>query len=198
MTTTDVVGSAGSALPARERIVTTAYRLFTHKGIHAVGIDEVIECAGVAKATLYRHFPTKDDLVLAVLARREEVWSLGLIEGQSRQRGNTAEEQLLAIFDVLHQSYRRRDPYDWCTFIHVLLHFGAAHRVGQAAIARMDNVNAMVTRRADAAGLVDADNFARSFVILMEGATVATLQGDTEAAHHAQAMARALIEAHRP
>jgi AcrR family transcriptional regulator len=185
-------------VPARERIVGTAYELFTRRGIHAVGIDEVIERAGVAKATLYHHFPTKDDLVLAVLARREELWSLGLIETQSRRRGDTAEEQLLAIFDVLHRSYRQRNPYDWCTFIHVLLHFGAAHRVGQAAIGHMDNINAMVVRRADAAGLLDIDNFARSFVILMEGATIATIQGDPEAAHRAQDMARTLIERHRP
>jgi AcrR family transcriptional regulator len=178
--------------------VSTAYELFTRRGIHAVGIDEVIQRAGVAKATLYRHFPTKDDLVLAVLARREEVWSLGLIEAQSRRRGNTAEERLLAIFDVLHQSYRRHDPYEACTFIHVLLHFGTADRVGQAAIARMDNVNAMVRRRAHTAGLLNIDNFARSFVILMEGATIATIQGDPEAAHRAQDMARSLIERHRP
>jgi AcrR family transcriptional regulator len=184
-------------VPARERIVTTAYELFTRRGIHAVGIDEVIERAGVAKATLYRHFPTKDDLVLAVLTRREELWSLGLIEAQSRRRGNTAEEQLLAIFDVLHQWYRQRDPFEGCTFIHVLLHLGAAHRLGQAAISHIENICAMVRRRADAAGLLDVDNFARSFVLLMEGATISAIEGDPEAAHRAQDMARTLIERHR-
>ena len=55
------------AVPARERILTAAYELFSHRGIRAVGTDQVIERAGVAKATLYRHFATKNDLVLAVL-----------------------------------------------------------------------------------------------------------------------------------
>src|SRR5258708_6380638 len=93
MTTHDVTTPAKSA---RERLLTAAYELFSRRGIRAVGTDEVIERAGVARATLYRHFATKDDLVLAVLQRREEVWTHGLIEDQSRQRGETPDEQLLA------------------------------------------------------------------------------------------------------
>src|SRR6266581_4134898 len=60
---------------ARERILRTAYDLFARRGTRGVGIDEVIGRAGVAKATFYRHFPSKDDLVLAFLQRREEVWA---------------------------------------------------------------------------------------------------------------------------
>src|SRR6516164_4251762 len=90
------------AVPARERILNAAYELFSRRGIRAVGTDEVIERASVARATLYRHFATKNDLVLAVLERREQVWTHGLIEEQSRARGTTPEEQLLAIFDVMH------------------------------------------------------------------------------------------------
>jgi AcrR family transcriptional regulator len=59
---------------ARQRILDTAYDLFSHRGIRAVGTDELIERAGVAKATFYRHFPSKDDLVLAFLDQRERVW----------------------------------------------------------------------------------------------------------------------------
>ena len=58
----------------RERILVAAYDLFSRRGIRDVGIDEVVEKADVAKATLYRHFPSKDALVLAFLARREEPW----------------------------------------------------------------------------------------------------------------------------
>ena len=88
MTTDDVTTPPPSA---RERLLTAAYELFSRRGIRAVGTDEVIERAGVARATLYRHFATKDDLVLAVLQRREEVWTHGLIEEQSRARGTTPE-----------------------------------------------------------------------------------------------------------
>jgi AcrR family transcriptional regulator len=73
-------------MPARERILTTAYRLFTRRGIRAVGTDEVIAQSGVAKATLYRHFASKNDLVLAVLRRREELWTLGEVELLVHQR----------------------------------------------------------------------------------------------------------------
>jgi AcrR family transcriptional regulator len=63
-----------SAEPAaRERILESAYELFSHRGVRAVGIEEVIERAAVAKATLYRHFPSKDELVLEFLRKREEV-----------------------------------------------------------------------------------------------------------------------------
>src|SRR5271165_684999 len=96
---------------ARERILCAAYELFGRRGIRAVGTDEVIHRAGVAKATLYRHFATKNDLVLAVLERREELWTHGLIEAQSELRGNTPEEQLLAIFDVMHDWFQARDGY---------------------------------------------------------------------------------------
>ena len=67
---------------ARERILSTAYELFKRRGIRAVGTDEVIARACVAKATLYRHFATKNDLVLAVLERREQLWTHGLIEAR--------------------------------------------------------------------------------------------------------------------
>ncbi len=183
---------------ARERILRTAYELFSHRGIRAVGTDEVIHRAGVAKATLYRHFPTKNDLVLAVLVRREELWTHGLIEAQSEARGNTPEERLLAIFDVLHDWFQHRDGYEGCSFINVLFELGADHPAGQASIAHIDHVRDIVRHRAKEAGLVDIEDFASSWHILMKGAIVLAAVGDLDAAQHAQKMARILIEQHRP
>src|ERR1700754_4423662 len=108
------------AVAARERIVSTAYALFTRRGVRAVGVDEIINQSQVAKATMYRHFPTKNDLVLAVLERREQVWTFDLIEQQSRLRGNTPEEQLLAIFALFHDWFRKREDFDGFSFINVL------------------------------------------------------------------------------
>src|SRR5689334_17367504 len=85
---------------ARERILETAYDLFSRRGIHDVGIDELVERAGVAKATLYKHFSSKDELVLGFLEQREQVWTYGWVETEARRRGATPEEQLLAIFDL--------------------------------------------------------------------------------------------------
>jgi AcrR family transcriptional regulator len=195
MATSDIAPAAPSA---RERILTAAYELFSRRGIHAVGIDEVIDRATVAKATLYRHFATKNDLVLAVLQRREEIWTHGLIEAQSEQRGTTPEEQLLAIFDVLHDWFQLRDGYEGCSFINVLLELGADHPAGQASIAHIDHVRDIVRRRALAAGLTDVEDFASSWHILMKGAIVLAAVGDLNAAQRAQKMALTLIEQHRP
>ena len=183
---------------ARERILCAAYELFGRRGIRAVGTDEVIACAGVAKATLYRHFATKNDLVLAVLERREQLWTHGLIEAQSGLLGNTPEEQLLAIFDVMHDWFQSRDGYEGCSFINVLLELGADHPAGRASVAHIDNVRDIVRQRALAAGLTDVEDFASSWHILMKGAIILAAVGDLEAARRAQKMARSLIEQHKP
>ncbi|MEM6108115.1 TetR/AcrR family transcriptional regulator [Mycobacterium sp. 050272] len=195
MENSDIVPTAPSA---RERILHAAYELFSRRGIRAVGTDEVIDRAGVAKATLYRHFATKNDLVLAVLERREEIWTHGLIEAQSEQRGTTPEDQLLAIFDVMHEWFHLRDGFEGCSFINVLLELGADHPAGQACIAHIDHVRDIVRRRALAAGLTDVEDFASSWHILMKGAIVLAAVGDLEAARRAQKMAVVLIEQHRP
>ena len=84
---------------ARERIVSTAYALFTRRGVRAVGIDEIISQSGVAKATMYRHFPTKNDLVLAVLQRREQLWTVDLLDQHIDERA--AVEVLLLLEPVV-------------------------------------------------------------------------------------------------
>jgi AcrR family transcriptional regulator len=195
MTTSD---SGRPASSARERVLTAAYELFSQRGIHAVGTEEVIARAGVAKATLYRHFATKNDLVLAVLERREKIWTHGLIEEQSRQRGSTPEEQLLAIFDVMHDWFQKRDGFEGCSFINVLLELGPDHPAGQASIAHIEHVRDIVRRRAVAAGLVDVEDFAPSLHLLMKGAIILAAVGDLDAALRARKMALTLIEEHQP
>jgi AcrR family transcriptional regulator len=195
MTSNDVTPVVSSA---RERILTAAYELFSRRGIRAVGTDEVIERAGVARATLYRHFATKDELVLAVLQRREEVWTHGLIEEQSRQRATTPEGQLLAIFDVMHEWFQARDGFEGCSFINVLLELGADHPAGRACIEHIDHVRDIVRRRAVAAGLTDVEDFASSWHILMKGAIILADVGDLDAALRARRMALSLIDEHRP
>ena len=195
MSSLDVATPTASA---RERILSAAYELFSRRGIRAVGTDEVILRAGVAKATLYRHFATKNDLVLAVLERREQLWTHGVIEAQSQLRGETPEEQLLAIFDVMHDWFQNRDGFEGCSFINVLLELGPEHPAGRASIAHIDNVRDIVRRRAAAAGLSDIEDFASSWHILMKGAIILAAVGDLDAARRAQKMAGVLIEQHRP
>src|SRR5579859_7956044 len=108
---------------ARERIMDAAYELFSRRGIRAVGLSEVIDRAGVATATLYRHFRSKDDLVLAFLQLREQRWTKDFMEAGAINGGDGAEQQLLAIFDVLDEWFRRED-FEACSFINVLLEMG--------------------------------------------------------------------------
>ena len=182
--------------PARDRILDTSYELFSRRGVRAVGVDEVIERAGVAKATLYRHFPSKDDLVVAFLERREERWTIGWVETEARRRGSSPEEQLLAIFDAFDEWFRRED-FEACSFINVLLELGPQHAAGSASIQHLENIRSIVRRLAEEASLRDPDSFARSWHILMKGSIIAAAEGDVDAAQRAQRMARSLIDDHR-
>ena len=181
---------------ARERILDTAYELFSRRAVRDVGIDEVIERASVAKATLYRHFPSKDDLVIAFLERREERWTLAWVEAEARRRGNTPEEQLLAIFELFDEWFHR-DDFEACSFVNVLLEMGPAHPVGQASVRHLASIRSVVGRLAEEAALRDPDSFARSWHILMKGSIISAAEGDAQAAQRARSMARLLIEQHR-
>jgi len=181
---------------ARERILDAAYELFSHRGIRAVGVNEVIEHAGVATATLYRHFPSKDKLVLAFLDLREQRWTKDLIEAGAMRRGSNPEERLLAIFDVLDEWFHR-DDFEAGSFIKVLLELGAEHPAGDASVRHLEQLRVSVRRLAEEAGLRDTDSFARSLHILIQGSIVVAAEGDTQAARRGKSMARQLIEQHR-
>jgi AcrR family transcriptional regulator len=188
--------AAAAPLPARQRILDSAYELFARRGIRSVPMEEIIGHAGVARATVYRHFRSKDELALAFLARREQVWTLGLVELEARRRAFTPEERLLAIFDVFDDWFHR-DDFEACSFINVLLEMGADHAAGKACIDYLENIRAVVRRLADEASLRDTDEFARSWHILMKGSIIAAAEGDLDAAQRAKSMARRLIEEYR-
>ena len=191
------VTRADSGQSARERILDTAYELFSHRGIHDVGVDELVERAGVAKATLYRHFPSKDELVLAFLEQREQTWTYGWVEGEARRRAATPEEQLLAIFD-LFDDWFHGDAFEGCSFVNTLLEFrDLDHPVGRASADYLENIRSVVRKLALEAGLRDPDDFALSWHILMKGSIVQAAEGDRDAAKRARALGALLIEQHR-
>ena len=181
---------------ARERILDAAYELFSRRGIQAVGVNEVIERAGVATATLYRHFPSKEKLVLAFLDLREQRWTKDLIEAGAMRRGSNPEERLLAIFDVLDEWFHR-DDFEAGSFIKVLLELGPEHPAGGASVRHLEQLRAIARHLAEEAGLRDTDSFARSWHILIQGSIVVAAEGDVEAARRGKSMARLLIEQYR-
>jgi AcrR family transcriptional regulator len=181
----------------RERLVATAYDLFTRRGISDVGVDEVVEKADVAKTTLYRHFASKEDLVLAFLAERERLWTAEAIDRQPRERAEDPEGQLLAIFDVLAEWFSRRTDYEACSFIKVLFEVGGEGRIGQACREHLDTIREILRARAELAGLRDPVGFAWSMNILIKGSIMSTAEGDLSAAERGKTMAIWLIEHHR-
>jgi AcrR family transcriptional regulator len=180
----------------RERLLDTAYELFSTRGVRDVGIDEVIARAGVAKATLYHHFDSKDDLVVAFLQERERRWTFDWVAAESRRRGATPEKQLLAIFDLFDEWFHRGD-FEGCSFINVLLEMSAEHPAARASVRHLENIRGVVAELAGEAGLRDPAGFARSWHILMKGSIVQAAEGDVDAARRAQALARLLIAEHR-
>lgn len=192
-----IVGRMGSGVSsARERILDSAYELFSKHGVRAVGVDDVIMRAGVAKATLYRHFPSKDALVLAFLERREEVWTRGWIEAEARRRAATARDRMLAIFDLFDEWFRR-DDFEGCSFVNVLLESpNRDSLVAKACKAHLRRIREGVRGLAVDAELRDVDNFAHAFHLLMQGAVAHAEEGDADAARRARSMAHDLIDKH--
>ncbi len=195
----DVSGArtrVGEPASARDRILEAAYKLFSSRGIRAVGTEEVLATAGVSKSTLYRHFRSKDDLVLAFLQQREHRWTREFVEAEARRRGSTPREQLLAIFDVFDEWFHR-DDFEGCSFINVLLETGDLETpVGKASAAHLEYIRTVVAKLAEEAGVSDAESFAHSWHILMKGSIVAAGEGDSRAASRAKAMGESLLDLH--
>jgi AcrR family transcriptional regulator len=179
---------------ARERILETAYDLFSRHGIRAVGVDRIIASSGVAKMSLYRHFSSKDDLVLAFLERREERWTKDWLRAEATSRGETGAERLLAIFDVFDEWFQQPD-FEGCSFINVLLEFDDPdHPIRRASTEHLATIRGYVREFAEQAGVDDPDDLARQWHILMKGSIVSAGWGDTLAARRARRMGELLLE----
>ena len=178
----------------RERLVTAAYELFARNGVQAVGVDAIIERSGVARQTLYRHFGSKQELVLAFLERREEVWTYGWLAAEVKRRERDPRRRLLAIFDVFDEWFRTPD-FEGCSFINVMLeHPEADHPVHRAAADYLARIRSFLGELAADAGIADPASFAREWHILMKGSIVAAGEGDVDAALRAQRIGRILLD----
>src|SRR3954470_19447856 len=104
----------------RERILDTAYELFSKHGTRAVGVDRIIDEAGTAKMTLYRNFASKDELIVAFLEEREARWTHGWLRAEVERRESAPAARLLAIFDVFGEWFAL-DDFEGCSFINVML-----------------------------------------------------------------------------
>jgi AcrR family transcriptional regulator len=179
----------------RERIGRAAYELFSREGTATVGVDAVIAKAGAAKMTLYRNFPSKTELILDFLQRRERLWTEEWLQAESQRRGGTPAQQLLAIFEVFGEWFARPD-FEGCAFLTTMIETtGKEDSVYRAAVQHLANIRHYLKGLAAAAGIDDPDSFARQWHILMKGSIMAAHEGDTAAARRARELGVLLMRA---
>jgi AcrR family transcriptional regulator len=178
----------------RQRILDTAFRLFYAKGIRAVGVDLIIAESGVAKATFYKHFPAKDDLVVAYLDKVDAIWT-GELASAAEAAGSAPAEQLVGMFDAL-ASACHREGYRGCAFINAAAESQPGTAVHNRTVAHKAAVRAWVRDLAEAAEAPDPDSLARALTLLLDGGLASgSLDAGPDAPEAAKGSARALVAA---
>ncbi|HEU5354679.1 MAG TPA: TetR/AcrR family transcriptional regulator [Actinocrinis sp.] len=188
-----MAAKSAEQLSARERLLAAANQLFYEEGVNTVGIDRVIERAGVAKATLYSAFGSKDELIRAYLeqrynARRERTM-------RALEQYETPRERLMAVFDTLAESLAQPN-YHGCAFVNA----SAEARPGSPIEVAVDGyrgwLRGLLTDLAREAGAADPQRLAWQLHLLYDGASVsARMDHDPDAAFPARQAAEALISA---
>lgn len=171
---TELLGLPDPPANGRERLIAVAVDLFYHDGFTAVGIDRVIATAGVTKTTFYKHFESKDDLMVAAVQRRDE-WETQAVRRIVHEiAGDDPAAQLLAMLDVLDMWFNAPD-FKGCMFLNTAIEFPNPHDpVHQAAAAHKVKMRSSLRDLALAAGAEpdSAEIFADCYCALLEGALV--------------------------
>ncbi len=151
-----------------DALLDVATHLFYERGINAVGVDTIVATSGVSKATLYRHFPTKGDLVAAVLRRSDEVWRRNLAEAVEK-RARTPRQQLLAIFDWLGEWFST-DGFRGCAFLNAAAELTPDHPAHLLPLEHKRAVGRYVLELAREAEVRDPQELADELLLLIDGA----------------------------
>lgn len=184
-----------------ELLVSVAFDLFYRHGVHAVGINRLLEESGVAKKTLYNHFASKEDLVAATVNYRHRQF-YSWIEARLR-RAPDAERAIYAFFDALDDWFNEREPqlgpFHGSYFTNVSAEYGdAEHPIHRLCAKHKEAMGRLITRQVSR--LVSDEQavtlLANAVVFLKEGAVVqAHVSGDLNAAKKAKAIAEELLKA---
>ncbi|MAU51640.1 MAG: TetR family transcriptional regulator [Roseovarius sp.] len=183
----------------RDDLVETALKLFYSGGFNATGIDRILAESGVAKMTLYKHFRSKDELILAVLHRRDEQFRNWLM-AEMEKAAPGPRGRLLAMFDALEAWFEGRAfkgmGFRGCAFINAAGEFGDhTHPAHRAAAEHKRRIVDYLERLCAEAGAADPARLAEELALLKEGAiATAHVRGMPEAARLARDMARRMID----
>jgi AcrR family transcriptional regulator len=188
------VREASTARPsARERLLAAADELFYNEGVHTVGIDRVIEHAGVAKASLYNTFGSKDELVRAYLESRRVNVTQRIMRAVGRY--DTPRERLLAVFEGQGDLFAQ-PGYRGCAFARASAESHPGDLAEQAAQGYRTWVRGLLTELAAQAGVSEPDVLARQLHLLYEGSgQSARMDHSPDAAVAARAAAAVLLDA---
>ena len=177
----------------RERILETASELFYRNGIQAVGVDAIIGVAEVARMSFYRHFKSKEGLVLAFLERRDEQFRAWL-DAEVRRLAPDPADRPLAVFDALALRLGPED-YRGCAFLNTLAEIADRRDVVHlAAAAHKAKIQVYLARLLDDAGL--DSKYAADLLMLMDGAVVSAVrEASSDPAFRAKRLAALLLNA---
>ncbi len=177
----------------RDCLIDTALELFNRDGYHATGIDRILAECGIAKMTLYKHFKSKDELILATLTQRDARW-LDWFRHAIERRAETPRGRLLAVFDALEEWFARPD-FNGCMFIKAAAEYSDYEDpIHAAAVEHHRMILAELRDLATTAGAKRPGKLARDVLLLMLGAIVATqVNGPVGAGKEARKAAEILI-----
>ncbi|ADP81606.1 TetR/AcrR family transcriptional regulator [Pseudofrankia inefficax] len=186
------------ATRARQRLLETSEELFYAHGVQATGLDRILAESGVGRASFYRHFATKEDLVVEVLRGRDDRWREWLSEAVEARLGELpdlpARQRPLAVFDALADRFARQD-FRGCAFINTMVE--AADPASAAHLVAADHkrkVVEYVDRLLQDAGYLGHAALADQFILLMDGAIVTSVrEGCADAARRARGIAAVLL-----
>jgi AcrR family transcriptional regulator len=191
------------SISRRDQLVDTATRLFSKYGFRATGIDTVLAESGVAKKTLYNHFRSKDELIIATLQKRDADFMQFAREGIARlvpgQSGDPRMLRLLAFFDALAE-WAQSDSFNGCTFINASAEYPRREDPIHVACANHKRlVTQFIEELIAEMQLPDSHKVARQIALLIDGAIVAAhTAGDQTAFPLAKETARRMLSTYDP
>lgn len=156
----------------RQKLIEAANQRFYRDGFRNVGIDQILDDVGISKTAFYKHFESKDDLVLEVLAFHDRWWRT-VFQDTIRQRGGSDPvAQLRAMLDVV-EDVIESDDYRGCFFVNVAMEFPLSHDPAHRAAAENKRaIEGVVRELATRAGVEDPQAMAEELCLVMEGAYV--------------------------
>ncbi|OAM51591.1 TetR family transcriptional regulator [Methylovorus sp. MM2] len=184
-----------SILNMRSKILAVASGLFEERGIHASGVDTIIAESGIAKATLYKHFPSKNQLIMAFLQDKSEKFYAWL-DGKLSSKNVSPRESLIELCELIEQWLSNPDSHGLPFHIASVEFPAPEHPVNQYSVTLAKELQAYLAKMATNAGVKDAETLSQQLTIIFEGAAlVERLSPGSGAAKRAKEAALTLVRA---